>query len=233
MSASTETNARTSRRTAPPAANGSVPATETSAIALGVNTIEINDIEVSVPVRFGTGHVLSENEAKVLQAAYERQFTNNQNALAKSRAEGKNATPQPDASALAALFGEYAPSVGGTPRQSTMDKLRHEAAWRMWTALVAAHNDNVEKNGKSADYVPVIARAKNGVVNTTFRAVKAADGTVETTAQQQKDTFTAALLAAPHYAEAIQTVLDAIMAERGTKPVASTDTVVASGMDLI
>lgn len=230
MSASTET-VRTSRRSAPPATNRD--ATETSTIALGVNTIEINDIEVSVPVRFGTGHVLSENEAKVLQAAYERQFTNNQNALAKSRTEGKNATPQPDASALAALFADYAPSVGGTPRQSTMDKLRHEAAWRMWTALVAAHNDNVEKNGKSPDYVPVIARAKNGVVNTTFRAVKAADGTVETTAQQQKDTFTAALLAAPHYADAIQTVLDAIMAERGTKPAASTDTVVASGMDLI
>lgn len=233
MSASTETNSARTRRTAPPATNGSAPETETSTVALGINTIEINDTEVSVPVMFGPGHVLTENQAKVIQAAYERQFTNNQNALAKSRSEGKNTTPQPDAAKLAEMFQTYEPSVGGTPRQSTMDKLRNEAAWRMWTALVAAHNDNVVKNGTSPDYKPVIARAKNGVVNTTFRAVKAADGTVETTAQQQKDTFTAALLAAPHYAEAIQTVLDAIMAERGTKPAASTDTVVASGMDLI
>ena len=50
-------------------------------------TIEIAGLQVTLPVKFGTGHVLTETQAKVLDAAYQRQFTNNQNALAKSRAD--------------------------------------------------------------------------------------------------------------------------------------------------
>lgn len=184
-----------------------------------INVIEINDVEVSVPVKFHTGHVLTENQAKVIQAAYERQFTNNQNALAKSRADGKNTTPQPDANMLALMFVDYEPSVGGTPRQSTMEKLRNDAAWRFWVAMVTEHNDNVA-SGKE----PVIVKAGAKPVQ-----LPSGKGAVE-----KREAMSAALLALPQYAAGIQVQLDAIIAERGTKaPAPAADTVVASGADLL
>ena len=119
-------------------------ATEPKAESLGNVTIEIAGLEVTLPVKFAPGHTLTENQAKVLDAAYQRQFTNNQNASAKSRAEAhvkattdaERAAKAPlTAAEIAALYTDYEPSVGGTPRQSTMEKLRQDAAWRAWVAL--------------------------------------------------------------------------------------------------
>jgi hypothetical protein len=92
-------------------------------------TIEIAGLQVTLPVKFAPGHVLTENQAKVLDAAYQRQFTNNQNASAKGREEAlKKATTDAERSAkaplsaadIAKLYADYEPSVGGTTRQSTM-----------------------------------------------------------------------------------------------------------------
>jgi len=203
------------------------------ATGLGNVTIEIAGLEVTLPVKFAPGHVLTENQAKVLDAAYQRQFTNNQNAMAKSRAtalenaktDAEKATAQAKidamttAGAIAALYADYEPSVGGTPRQSTMEKLRSDAAWRFWVGLVTQHNEHV-----AAGKTPVIIKAGAKPVQ-----LPSGKGAVE-----KREAMSAALLALPQYAAGIQAQLDAILAERGTKaPAPAADTVVASGADLL
>ena len=195
---------------------------------VGSVQIEIAGLEVTLPVKFAIGHVLTENQAKVLDAAYQRQFTNNQNASAKSRAEAfakattdaeRNAKTPLTAAEIAALYSDYEPSVGGTPRQSTMEKLRSDAAWRAWVAMVTEHNDSVAKGGS-----PVIAKAGNKPVQ-----LPSGKGAVE-----KREAMSAMLLTLPAYAARIQVQLDAILAERGTKkPEVAADTVVASGSDLL
>src|SRR5580692_4416489 len=116
------TTGRAPRHT-PPANTGNGAATPAATPAsLGTVTIEIAGMELTLPVKFGPGHVLTENQAKVLDAAYQRQFTNNENAMAKSRAEAlekaktdeERAAKAPlTASAIAALYTAYEPSVGG------------------------------------------------------------------------------------------------------------------------
>ena len=191
-------------------------------------TLTIADMEVTLPVRFAPGMALTENQAKVLDAAYQRQFTNNQNAMAKSRAEslgkatddaGRAKYAALSANAIAALYADYEPNVGGTPRQSAMDKIRSDAAWRFWTANVKAHNDNLmahTANGAvSADYVPVIAKAGKSVVKLP-QTTTGADG-VKVTAEEKRNALVAGLLSLPVYADRIQVHIDAIMAERGSK----------------
>lgn len=209
----------------------------TSIAPTGTVTIEIAGMDVTVPVKFAAGMVLTENQAKVLDAAYQRQFTNNQNAMAKSRVTAlENAktdaekaacqakiTSMTNAAAISALYADYEPTVGGAPRQSTMEKLRHEAAWRMWVALVGRHNDNVAKHGTKENYKPIIVKAGNKPVQ-----LPTGKG-----APEKREAMSAALLGLPAYADAIQAQLDAILAERGTKaPAPAADAVVASGEDL-
>jgi hypothetical protein len=201
---------------------------------LGAVTIEIAGLEVTVPVKFAPGHVLTENQAKVLDAAYQRQFTNNQNASAKSRAEYKvdgKPAPKPalTAAEIAALYADYEPSVGGTPRQSMLEKLRSDAAWNYWVEQVTAHNEAV-KNGDD----PVIVKAGN-------KAVQLPSGKG---APEKREAMAAAILARANgtadmepvqeLAEGVQRHLDILLAQRGVKPTAaSADTVVTSGADLI
>lgn len=183
-------------------------------------TVEIADMEVTLPVKFTAGQTLTEAQATVLDVAYQRQFRNNQNALAKSRAEAyakatteaeRNAKAPLSAMDIAALYTDYEPNVGSTPRASAMDKIRAEASWRFWTSYVKAHNDSVTSGGP-----PVIRKAGNMVLTTAYRAKKLEDGTV-LSAQDQKDSFISGLLSRDNYAPLIQPYIDAILAERGTK----------------
>ena len=202
-----------------------------------VVTIEIAGLEVTVPVRFAAGHVLTENQAKVLDAAYQRQFTNNQNAMAKARAEalGKATTDAEraakaplTATQLAALYTDYEPSIGGTPRQSQMEVIRQQAAWRFWTGHVAAHNKSVAAGGP-----PVIVKAGQKPV-APLTPKRGPDGKVIATVGDQRDAMTARLLAMPEYADRIQVQVDAILAERGSKtPVEKSDAVSLSADDLL
>jgi hypothetical protein len=216
----TEHSAHTAPATAPQA-NGE----DTSK---AVVTLTIAEQEVTLPVKFVAGMTITENQAKVLDAAYQRQFTNNQNALfaalskkleaAKTDAE-KAAVTFPTASVLAERYQDYEPNVGGTPRQSVMEKLRSDAAWRFWSAHVKAHNDAV-----AAGNEPVIVKAGK-------KAVQLPSGKG---AAEKREAMSAALLAAPQYADRIQEHLDAIMAERGSKRTeTATAEVAASGADLI
>lgn len=173
-----------------------------------VVTIKIADLDVTLPIRFAADMGLTENQAKVLDAAYQRQFTNNQNALAKARAialekattdEEKAAKAPLTATAIAALYTDYEPNVGGT-RMGSMDKIKSDAAWRMWTALVTEHNENVANGGE-----PVIVKAGNEPVS-----LPSGKGAVE-----KREALIAALLTLPAYADRIQVRIDEIMAERG------------------
>jgi hypothetical protein len=196
--------------------------------SLGNVTIEIAGMEVTLPVKFAPGHILTDNQAKVLDAAYQRQFTNNQNASAKSRAEAlakattdteRNAKQPLTASEIATLYTDYEPSVGGGPRQSSMEKMRSEAAWRAWTVLVGEHNDSISNGGD-----PVIVKAGNKPVG-----LPSGKG-----APEKREAMSAALLAKPEYAERIQAQLDLILAERGTKkPEGDADQIVVSSDELV
>lgn len=189
-------------------------------------TIEIAGQDVTLPVKFTPGHVLTDSQAKVLDAAYQRQFTNNQNAMAKSRTENlAKATSDDDrakyaplsATALASLYTAYEPSIGGS-RMGSMDKIRADAAWRMWTAMVTAHNTSV-MNGNA----PVIVKA--GTKQVQLPSGKGA--------AEKREALTTSLLALPAYAERIQVKIDEIMAERGArKETPAAAEAVVSGDDL-
>jgi hypothetical protein len=222
MSEATQTTSahanRRSQEAEASASNGQDTA-NTSALANGLGnvTIEIAGLEVTLPVKFGPGHVLTDSQAKVLDAAYQRQFTNNQNASAKSRAEAlEKATTEADraakapltASAIAALYTDYEPSVGGT-RIGSMEKIRNDAAWRMWTAMIADHNASVSQGGQ-----PVIAKAGMKQIP-GLKPQRDANGKVTVTVQSQRENLVARILTMPEYAERVQTQVDAILAERG------------------
>lgn len=195
-------------------------------------TLEIAGQDVTLPVKFGPGHVLTDNQAKVLDAAYQRQFTNNQNAgfkarqealakatTAEDRAKAQEALDKFTAAYLASLYTDYEPSIGGT-RIGSMEKIRQDAAWRMWTARIKAHNDNVEAHGgpvaaqQSADYAPVIEKAGTNLVP-GLKPKRDANGKVTVTVQEQRDSLVSRLLTMPDYADAIQEQVDIILAERG------------------
>ena len=224
-------------RNLPALANAEEPKTNGAAPSNGNITIEIAGLEVTVPVRFAVGHVLTENQAKVLDTAYQRQFTNNQNAMAKARAEalGKATTDAEraakaplTATQLAALYTDYEPSIGGTPRQSQMEVIRQQAAWRFWTGHVAAHNKSVAAGGP-----PVIVKAGQKPV-APLTPKRGPDGKVIATVGDQRDAMTARLLTMPEYADRIQVQVDAILAERGSKtPVDKPDAVSLSADDLL
>lgn len=213
MSGQTQEHATGRQRPHTPSANtgNGQDAPAVAPMSLGTVTIEIAGMELTLPVKFGPGHVLTENQAKVLDAAYQRQFTNNQNAMAKSRAEAlEKATTDTEraakapltASAIAALYTAYEPSVGGTPRQSAMEKIKSDAAWRFWTAHVQEHNKAVTSG---AD--PIIVKAGKSVV-----ALPSGKG-----AADKREALIAALLKLPAYSDRIQVQVDAILAERGSK----------------
>lgn len=201
----------------------------------GTVVVEIAGLDVTLPVKFIAGHVLTEKQALALDAAYQRQFTNNQNANAKSRKDAFDAAKTDEERAakrpltvaeIAALYTDYEPSVGGTPRQSVMEKIRHEAAWRFWSNMVTEHNQSVADGGE-----PVIVRAGKKAVTLGFKAVKEGDKVV-TTAAEQKEAFCARLLTIGDYSAGIQEHIDAITAERGSKTTPAADATVSSA-DLI
>ena len=237
----------TTAHTAAPAAQDAPPA--------ATATIEIAEISVTIPLKFSPGHVLTENQAKILDAAYQRQFVNNQNANAKARAE-KLAKATTDAEKAAAapltaadyakLYENYEPTVGGAPRMGNVEKMRQDAAWRMWVALVGEHNKAVASGGTAviakavskADGKPVPVALMRAPTKAEVKAANAGatEEALETaykTAQEEfagaKAVFLGRILSMPEYAERVQIQLDAIMAERGEKkPAAKAEMVVAS-----
>lgn len=203
-------------------------------------TIEIAGLQVTLPVKFLPGHVLSDNQAKVLDAAYQRQFTNNQNANAKSKVDalvklGDKASDADRAkyaaltvAEIAALYPDYEPSVGGGPRLGSMEKMRHDATWSAWVALVTEHNSAIQAGGEA-----VITKAGKASVKVGYiiPSSKTKDETEEafaerkTAAQNARTAFIERMLGMPAYVDRIQQQLDRILAERGkAKDAAKSDT---------
>lgn len=189
--------------------------------------VEIAGLSVALPIKFQTGHILTENQAKALDAAYQRQFANNQNASAKSRAEAlAKATTAEDKAAkapltadqIAALYADYEPAVGGAPRLGQIERMRHDAAWRAWVALVGEHNEAI-KSGET----PVIVKAgpKPVTVQAPPRRAKDVSEDAHKIAleafAQARTAFIERFLSLPEYAGRVQAQLDAILAERGAK----------------
>jgi hypothetical protein len=135
---------------AAPLANGDASA------GAAYRTIEIAYKNIVLPRRFRPGHVLDENQAKILDTAYQRQFANNQNANAEARAErfakattdAERAANAPlTAAEIVALYMDYEPAVGGRTRGGGLEALRQQMAWRFWTALVTDHNKSIKAGG--------------------------------------------------------------------------------------
>lgn len=169
---------------------------------------EIAGHEVALALKFQPGHTLTENQTKVLNAAYFRQFTNNMNANQKSRVEATPPKAPLTVEDIQKVWVDYEPNVGGGPRQTSMEKIREDAAWRMWSGKIAAHNKSVAAGG-----APVIQKAgTNQIPALKMKAL--ADGT-KVTVVQQRDSLIARLLTMDEYASDIQDMVDVILAEKG------------------
>jgi hypothetical protein len=220
-------SASTSKKPSVPASAPSAPATDTSAAALAtanVETFEIDGKAVALANAFTVGQPMDADHVKILFAAYVRQFTNNQNAIGKARAERhakattaeeKAATAPRTAEEIAALFAGYKPQVGGGPRLGSLERLRLTAAWRAYVAMVTEHNTAL-RNGNKGVF------ATNGVVAVMRKGDQDAKRKAESLAAETADEFTARkesflgkMLSMPKYADRIQAQLDLLQAENG------------------
>ena len=233
MSASTSTARRARHDHANTAQNEAAHEETGAAAAPATVTIEIADQEVTLPVKFVSGHVLTETQARILDAAYQRQFTNNQNAQAKARKEkGK---PALSATELAALYVDYEPSVGAHAGGTGLAKLRDEMAWRFWTSLVAEHNAAVAAGG-----APVIVKAGAKQIALASRPRKTKDVEEATHAAALKafDDNRAASIARLHahseYGSKIAAMVEAELAARKAESAATAPKeALAADLDLI
>jgi hypothetical protein len=187
---------------------------QTDAADYGSVEVEISGIKVNLPVRFMAGHVLTDAQAKVLDAAFQRQFRNNQESNAKALL--KAGKPLMSAAELLEKYATYEPNVGASGRLPAMEKVRQDAAWNAWRNMVNRHNDSIANGGE-----PVIVKAGSKPVS-----LPSGKG-----AADQRTALVEALLARPEYSDMIQAEVDAIMAERG-KTEAKPDSVKVS-VDLL
>ena len=186
----------------------------------GFSVRKIAGFDVRLPLKFSAGHILTAAEASILNTAYQRQFDNNQNALAKARAEryaaakteAERAANAPlTAEEIAALYADYQPNVGGEPRGSSLERMQEAAAWQVWAETVSAHNRSLlEGNG------PVVERAGHSTVKLLV-APRKAKGTSDADHEaavkavaEAKASLIRKLLVSPLYADRIQRVVDAI-----------------------
>lgn len=197
--------------------------------------VTIGEQEVMLPRKFTAGMPLTDTTATILETAYIRQFTNNQNAYAKARAE-KNEANDHTPDVLTTLWAAYEPNVGaGGGRATNAEKLRYEAGWRAWCAMVNEHNVAV-RDGDD----PVIVKAAGKIVpiDTPPRKARGADDAqhkaVLAAWNEQHDAFVEAFLNHPAYAARVQAALDAIMAERGAKKdTDGAEQIAVTGADLL
>lgn len=159
-------------------------------------TVSINDVSVTIPQRYLPGHVLTENQALILDRAVRNQFVAS---MARENGTRKDKGEAPlDAETLAERYADFEPTVSGTVRASSLEKIRDAAGLRALVELFDEHN-------------AAIAEGRPGVLATT-EAVKlpAGKGSAEL-----KAGMVAKILANPVHAERVQRHIDAITAERG------------------
>jgi hypothetical protein len=181
-----------------------------------------------VPRKWTAGMVNTEHSALIIDTSNLRQFINNQTANAKARAkryaEAKNDVERAEnvpltAADYIAFWADYSgPAIGDMQRLGSAERMRLEAGWSAWVAMVTEHNKAVDA-GKN----PVITKAgKAGVkVGYTVPSVKAKGEDDETfkarreAAQALRTSFIEKFLSLPQYAERVQIQMDRLLAERG------------------
>lgn len=173
-------------------------------------TVTIAGIDIALPVKFGAGHILTDAEAKVIDAAYRRQFANNQNAAfaawekkakewdaSTASDKGERPTnPCTDAKMLE-TYVAYVPNVGAAG-QTSMEKARQEAGLRALHEMIAEHN-------------ALIDEGKPGFMGPTHVALAKGKGAAEA-----RDALVAKVLASTKQAARVQKHLDAVLAEKGS-----------------
>lgn len=183
--------------------------------------------DIALPIRFVAGHVLSDTEAKVINAAYQRQFKNNKDAAfkaweakqAKAAEKGEAFTlPNPcTAEALLADFATYHPEVGAD-EMSALEKARLEAGERAMHEMVKEHNASFAASG-------------SGPLGKGHFAIPKGKGSKEA-----KDALIQRVLGSAKQAERVQRHLDAVLAERKEKakaePAANVPTVGFADADI-
>lgn len=200
-------------QTTPPTdANGGAPADQNkdtlmSDTALSTVTLKIADMDITLPVKFAAGHTLSDNEAKILDAAFQRQFTNNQNANQKNREKAGKALLT--AQEITDAYADYVPTVGDGVRQSALEKMQNDAGWNAYVTMVTEHNANLGAG--------IIPKANGKAVALPTKPVRDANGKVTQTLQERRDAISATMRSLPQYAERVQAELDKLVAQRGTK----------------
>lgn len=236
----TEPAAETTTATAPVAETASAAPSGNGA---DTTAYEVAGQTVNLPIVFQDGHICNANQAKVLQAAHERQYRNNMNANAKARAErlakaitdADRAANQPyTAAEIVSDFVTYCqtgPQIGGGPRLGSMERLRLEAAWNAWKLLVNRHNDAIKAGSEpviTASPTKPVALMRNPTKGESkveyIKAVQA--GTAQPgqedafheaalkTAEEIKVSFLNKMLGMSKYASIIQEQLDLLLAEK-------------------
>lgn len=124
--------------------------TSTAAIALVSRDVKLSkdadETEVSFPVKFSAGHVVTENEAAQLQATYLRAFLGNVRSYVE-RGEKSYTSDE-----ILSMWGEY---ELGAPREEGGETIRVEAALR-----VALRAKREGLFGMAADPQAVLPRGK-------------------------------------------------------------------------
>jgi hypothetical protein len=153
-----------------------------------------------------------------------QQFASNMNANAVNRAArlktaiekqdqaGINANQPYTAEEVLKAWAEYERTPPGGERQSSLERLRHEAAWKAWVLILTEHNKSV-RDGTG----PVIPTDK---VGKAYALIRKGDidkpGQAKETAEawaKRKQAYIERLLTVPWMADRIQAQLDLLTAE--------------------
>jgi hypothetical protein len=149
-------------------ANGADHDIVVAIVPSGTRSVELTDATFDAAIKFVARMLFTDHTALVCQVAYERQFVNNMNANALARAkrlttalaandEKAIAENQPwTAEQYVTAWTTYEPNVGGT-RSTGMERLRKDAGWNVWVAMVAEHNAAVSSGAPSPVFKSVTA----------------------------------------------------------------------------
>jgi hypothetical protein len=182
------------------------PASEPASALTIAQTIA--GIDVSLPIRFTAGHTLNDQEAKVIDAAFRRQYANNMNATHKAweekvkkagsdekalEAAGSNPCT---ADKLVAGYTSYVPSVGAS-QETALEKARKEAGVRRLVELIDEHN-------------AIVAAGGRGMFGTEPQTMPKGKGAAEI-----REALVTKIFASTKQAPHIQRHIDTILAEKG------------------
>lgn len=178
------------------------------------HVITVNGTEVTLPVRFKTGHILTGNQARILDKAVRDQFRGSMATDALNRE--KTGKPQLTALELAEKYATYEHEISGAIRASSLEKLRFEAGLAALVEVIDEHN-------------ALVGEGRPGILASP-KAVNLPTG--KGSGEAKEALVRDKILVDPKYAERVQRHLDALLAKRGAGKTAGpkADTVTADAL---